>query len=85
MLLGNPKLKKRKQPSLLTAGLISAFNVLVDVGNPPEGNVVCNISQMCFSIGLLSVEELNSSSLVTFSLWVMPSATNGFRICCIFI
>lgn len=85
MLLGNPKLKKCKQPSLLTAGLISAFNVLVDVGNLPDGSVVCNISQMCFSTGLLSVEELNSSSLVTFSLWVMPSATNGFRIYCIFI
>ena len=75
MLLGNPKLKKCKQPSLLIAGLISALNVLVDVGNLQEGNVICHISQMCFSIGLLSVEELNSSSLVIFSLWMMPSAT----------
>lgn len=85
MLLGNPKLKKCKQPSLLIAGLISALNVLVDVGNLQEGNAICNISQMCFSIGLLSVEELNSSSLVIFFSLDDAFCYNGFRIYCIFI
>lgn len=49
------------------------------MGNLQEGNVGCGISHMCFSAELLSVEDVDPSSLTILSLWVMPSVTTALE------